>query len=62
MRSITDDIPKTVENTFYTAVGLGVLSIGLFSAYFLSGIGSGGDAPSEPPPVMVTPSGVAVRF
>lgn len=25
MLSITDDIPKTVENTFYTAVGLGVL-------------------------------------
>lgn len=25
MRSITDDIPKAVEDTFYTAVGLGVL-------------------------------------
>jgi 3-methyladenine DNA glycosylase/8-oxoguanine DNA glycosylase len=27
MRNITDDIPKAVENTFYTAVGLGVLGL-----------------------------------
>jgi phosphate uptake regulator len=25
MRSIADDMPKAVQNTFYTAVGLGVL-------------------------------------
>lgn len=50
---------------FYSAWGAGVLggvSVALFSAYFLSGLGAGGDAPPGPVTVEPTPDGFAVRF
>lgn len=50
----------------YTAWGAGVLggvSVALFSAYFLSGLGAGGDAPGADAPMFEpTADGFAVRF
>lgn len=65
-RKDVDFFGNTVH--YYSAWSAGILggvSVGLFSAYFLSGLGAGGDEPPAVAPAFTvepTPDGVAIRF